>query len=1123
MAKIETQRHSFIPMLIVALGMIVLERLIHEFESSPIIVADLVGLAGIAMAGYVLFKYSNLMILSQRVRLTLYSAVICLFASGTIHLLVALLTRPALGNQLDLSPFMELVVSGENMLRTASEILLIVGFFIALRSAAAAREALEVESSQLSDILKDTDRARERLKDSQERIAKIISVSLDAIIEADQHGRVTGWNQQATDIFGWEESEVIGRPMSSLIIPHHLRAAHEKGMANFLKTLEGPVLNTRIEITALRRSGEEFPVELAITPIRVSGKWYFSAFVRDISDRKKNERALRLRQFALDQTRDCAYLINAEGRFLYVNDAACEALKYDREELLKMGIPDIEQTVTWDDWLEHWKTTKMQKEMSLDGCHVRSDGSTFPVEVNLNFVTFEEEEINCALVRDISERRRQEAEKDDLLNQKKSALNELIQAQDLLKREMSRLNIQRQGLEAIAYGQHIEHALTTLCALANQEIENTESIIMIRMNEKLDSVKMFYESDSQRKLSSGQLADGDLREILNAFCEENSQQNVASSCVPDKPATQLLLRSFSLDEDSIRWCFIKNSADSVSGIVLMVISGDPATTTVESSQDKTSTYSSMRSIDELLLTMASMANVALERQQILSNLDRARSDAESANVAKSEFLAHMSHDIRTPMTSIVGYADLLASGVEHSQEEKHWARRILSSANHLRMLLDDILDLSRIESSQLRIEPSHVRVHDIFREVVEFFDETAREKLLTLSLTLDKTLPQIALLDETRLRQILINLISNAIKFTNKGFVAVVASLEDSRDSGCQLCFSVEDTGVGMTEEEIEHAFEPFVQYRRDESKAESTGLGLAITHRLVALLGGTISVTSKIDEATEFVVQLPISVPSETGTTRKISESARRTNLEEIEQLRGQHVLIVDDNVDNTDLLSFMLRPYQISISVCHDGKSAIEEVLSANARSCPYSVALMDVNMPGMDGLEATSKLRELNVTVPIIALTAYASDKDREACRNAGCDAFLAKPVTREELFETLVAHYDHHVPENGENDERHDPGLPTVSGTDAFSALQSDYVESLGLKSTRLKDALSAEDWSMAHRIVHQIAGTAAGYGFQSLTETAKSSQEATRRNVDPASAIEKTQAVLDAIAKIAARE
>ena len=372
----------------------------------------------------------------------------------------------------------------------------------------------------------------------------------------------------------------------------------------------------------------------------------------------------------------------------------------------------------------------------------------------------------------------------------------------------------------------------------------------------------------------------------------------------------------------------------------------------------------------------------------------------------------MSHEIRTPMTAILGFSDMLAESVVEP-EQLTAVTTIKQNGEYLIGIINDILDLSKIEAGRLEVERVQCSPCQILSEVVSLMCVRAKAKNLPLEIEYDGPIPQTIQSDPTRLRQILINLTGNAVKFTEVGKVRLVARLSDAESDESKMQFEVVDTGIGMTEEQIAKLFKPFNQADTSTSREfGGTGLGLAISKRLAEALGGDITVQSTFGESSTFTVTVRtgpldgvklLDNPTEAqfSTAPDKGPKAPKTKLD-------CRVLLAEDGPDNQRLISFLLKKAGAQVTVAENGQIAHDLALEARDERPPFDVILMDMQMPVMDGYDATSKLREAGYTSPIIALTAHAMSTDRDKCLNVGCDDYVTKPIDHKKLI-SVVAEY------------------------------------------------------------------------------------------------------------------
>ena len=395
--------------------------------------------------------------------------------------------------------------------------------------------------------------------------------------------------------------------------------------------------------------------------------------------------------------------------------------------------------------------------------------------------------------------------------------------------------------------------------------------------------------------------------------------------------------------------------------------------------------------------------------QALSEAVRA---AEAANRAKSTFLSNMSHDIRTPMNAIIGFTTLAVSNIDDQKRVRDYLGKILSSGSHLLSLINDILDMSRIESGKIHLEETEVSLSDVLHDLKTIISGQINAKQLEFYIDAMEVTNEDVYCDKTRLNQVLLNLLSNAVKFTPAGgTVSVRLKQFPGTVKGIELYeIRVKDNGIGMSPEFVEKIFSPFERERTSTvSRTQGTGLGMAITKNIVDMMGGTIEVQTEQGKGTEFIVRLPFRLQSEKHHTEKIAEleGLKALVVDDDFNTSGRCILLVEDNELNSEIIVEILNEYGYMVDTAGNGAQAVEKV--KNSKPGNYDLVLMDVQMPVMNGYEATRQIRALNdpalAGITIIAMTANAFDEDKKKALECGMDGFLTKPIVIEELIGTI----------------------------------------------------------------------------------------------------------------------
>jgi signal transduction histidine kinase/FixJ family two-component response regulator/HPt (histidine-containing phosphotransfer) domain-containing protein len=525
---------------------------------------------------------------------------------------------------------------------------------------------------------------------------------------------------------------------------------------------------------------------------------------------------------------------------------------------------------------------------------------------------------------------------------------------------------------------------------------------------------------------------------------------------------------------------------------------------------------------------ADRRHLEMQHRTILDQ--EAREMAERSNRIKSEFLATMSHEVRTPLTAIIGYSELLSDALDGDKEQKENADIITKSGTHLLQIISDILDLSKIEAEKLEVGRDRVDVLGVLSEVADLVKTQTDKKGITFAINFSTSIPKNIESDGLRLKQIILNLCSNAVKFTDSGSIAVDVSYDAQLR---EMIFKVRDTGIGIKEDALHDIFEAFTQADSSATRRYGgTGLGLSLSRRLAERLGGYITAMSQIGKGSCFTVTIdagelaktealtqppsimaPAIIKTDRVTVPRVAMASAAPPPPNETAVNG-HVLLAEDVPENQRLVELFLRPMGVKVHVVENGQLALQAT-----EETVFDVILMDMKMPIMGGLEAVQLLRKKGYSAPIVALTANAMAEDKSNCLAAGCDEFLAKPVNRTKLLNVLGQYIK---PADGQaspqkidkvvvpitvpikTNKEHDviiPDLPADMADDPdYLFLVGQFVERLPQAMDDIKKVLTSEDWESLTQLMHNLKGSAGGFGFPGLTDKAEKIHLLLRENV-----------------------
>jgi PAS domain S-box-containing protein len=655
----------------------------------------------------------------------------------------------------------------------------------------------------------------------------------------------------------------------------------------------------------------------------------------------------------LSTAADAIITISATGIVLSYNKAAERVFGYSAEEMLGTNIARLMPSPysnEHDSYLRNYLTTGKARVIGIgrETTGRRKSGEEFPIDLSVSEVSIGEERTFTGIVRDLSDRKKAEGQQAFLASLVESSVDAII-GKDLEGRIVSWNN----SAEAL-YGYSAEEMIGQHISKIVPDEQLAELNII---SQRLVEEKRVVRVDTVRLARSGRRIDVSL----------------SISPIVDRYGQVIGLSSISRDITELK-----------------------------------------RYTNDIEEARAHIERQAIELAQRTRDLERAQEIAERANRTKSQFLANMSHEIRTPLTAILGFTDVVRQELAHDgnyREAAEHLEAVSRNGEYLLRLINDILDLSKIEAGRVDLEILPTSPHECLRDVFELLKPRAKEKGIELELVHQTSLPASVSIDPTRLRQILLNIASNAIKFTSKGTVRIVSRLRGASGSRPRWDIAVEDTGIGMTSEQIQRIFNPFVQGDNSTQRQfGGTGLGLVISKRLAESMGGSIRVESLPTVGSRFTVCIPLGSLQGTPLVSESSAPLPRATVEPSATTlpaKECRVLLVEDGIDNQRLIAHLLRTKaKAEVTIVENGLMAVERAMEEWKAGRAFDVILMDMQMPIMDGYEATRRLRENGYAGRIVAVTAHAMADDREKCISAGCDDFVTKPINVKSLLAVLA---------------------------------------------------------------------------------------------------------------------
>jgi PAS domain S-box-containing protein len=998
----------------------------------------------------------------------------------------------------------------------------------------------------------------------------IMNASLDAIVIINDKGEIVFWNPQAEKTFGWKKIETRGHKLSEIIIPGKLQQAHNDGLLGYNITGTGPVPNKIIEIAAVNKAGAEFPVELSVVPIKQEAGMFFCGFIRDISERKKAELDLKaseeLWQFALEGAGDGVWEYNFETNEAFFSRQYKKMLGYEEDEFANeenewfKRIHPGDLTIikaTDEDYLNN-KITSHQREYRLkhrDGHYlwILDRGKV------INYTAAGKPERIIGTHTDITERKQAEEEYRRIsvvasANENgvvfTDAEGKIFWSNEGFVKLTGYTNEEIIGKTPLELGEGPLSKSDALLSMVTAFFEGRSFNVEL-VHYKKDNSWFWARVTGQAMLDTN----GRVVQYFAIIEDITYEKEIEQTLKLKEEKYRSIIANMNLgllevdDEEKIQ--FANQSLCDMSGYTLNELIGKKASTLFAKEKDEEYIESKnelrKKGISDAyeiclknkngetkwwLISGAPRYNdngdlvgtigihLDITEQKLLElELIDAREQAESSVNAKQMFLANMSHEIRTPMNAILGMTNQLDK-TKLTSEQHFYLSTIHSAADNLLIIINDILDLSKIDAGKLTLEKIGFEPKTVMNRVMQVMEHRAEEKGLDfISSGFDEDLSPVLLGDPYRLNQVLLNLISNAIKFTQKGTVDITCKMLADDASKQTIAFTVADTGIGMDESFAKNLFDKFSQ--EDSSiirKYGGTGLGMSICKELVDLMNGSIQVNSKKNVGTS----ISVIIDFEKGSIKDLP--LKEVVATDTSLLKGKKILVTDDNEMNQLVAATILLNYGAEITEAFNGAEAIEKI-----KSTAFDLVLMDVQMPVMDGIEAIKIIRKnVDKHLPVVALTAYAINGDNQKCIAAGMNDYLSKPFEESQLLNIVSKWLGKSLLKEKDTAVKVDEAAlydlsklnEIARGNEAFiNKMIKLFIEQIPAATAAIQAAYLAKDFDSIKRTAHRIKPSIDNMGINSLTKVVREIETLALSNANPPRLLQLVQKLDSTLKKV----
>lgn len=908
-------------------------------------------------------------------------------------------------------------------------IALLTGFVAAMMSRHMGKE-IDKAAAAVKEANKD-------LIESEERFRSVAQAGLDAIVSANSSGEIITWNKGASIIFGYSEEEVLGKKLT-MLMPEQYQSLHQASLERVTAGGDRNVIGETVELQGLRKDGIIFPMELSLATWETGEGRFYSGIMRDITERLQTEQALAesevLYRSIFDGVNDAIFVETLSGQVLDVNQRACEMFGWSHAEFLTKTIRDMvppeNQALIPDEQIE-----EDFSEQAFETVNIRANGERFPVSITGRIQKIGEEKRLLIVVRDIT--------------LQKKAEEELLKLSQATSQSPAAIIITDLN-GAIEY---VNPAFTKITGYTSEEALGNNPRILQSGDHGPEFYKdlwqtimagkvwrgefrnmnkageYFWESASISPITNAegqithfigikeditervhakkalQAAEGKFRSIFDNAMEGIFQSSLDDRFITVNPA---LAEMWGYDSPEDLMTTLRDSDESIfidpkqrdEYNKLMKENGEVRGfeyQTLHKNKEilwfSESAYAVRDDAGEILYFEGNIQNIT-EKKKTEIALIQAREAAETATRAKADFLANMSHEIRTPLNAVAGMSSLLMD-TELDKEQYDYVKTVHSSSIALLAIINDILDFSKIEAGKLELEKKPFYLRELVESTLDLVAPKTAGKKIDLAYIIESGVPQKLVGDPTRIRQILVNFLSNSIKFTEQGEVVVWVSCEHLGEDQYKIHFEVRDTGIGIPSDRMNRLFKSFSQVDASTTrKYGGTGLGLAISKQLTELMGGEIWVESKVGTGSSFHFTILGQAHFATDILEPIVEEP---------SLSGKRLLIVDDNHTNRLIINKYTQKWGMIPTDAESGPIALALI----DQGAKFDLAILDYQMPEMDGFRLAAKLHKKSGAedLPLIMLSSMGAYK-AEPDMMKHFSAFVNKPIKPAQMREVII---------------------------------------------------------------------------------------------------------------------